>query len=75
MHSKINNIEILIGNETDEINEELFDSILILFCFSLGSLINIKGQKQPLRRSHLTSSHSRIILFRSLIFLKICKQN
>ena len=45
MHSKINNIEILIGNETDEINEELFDSILILFCFSLGSLINIKGQK------------------------------
>ena len=28
MHSKSDNIEILIGNETDEIVEELFDSLL-----------------------------------------------
>ena len=28
MHSKSNNIEILIGSETDEIIEELFDSLL-----------------------------------------------
>ena len=28
MHSKRNIIEILIGNETDEITEELFDSLL-----------------------------------------------
>ena len=28
MHSKSDNIEILIGNETDEIIEDLFDSLL-----------------------------------------------
>ena len=28
MHSKSNNIEILIGNETDEIIEERFDSLV-----------------------------------------------
>ena len=28
MHSKSDNIEILIGNGTDEINEGLFDSLL-----------------------------------------------
>ena len=28
MHSKSNNIEVLTGNETDEIIEELFDSLL-----------------------------------------------
>ena len=28
MHSKSENMEILIGNETDEITEELFDSLL-----------------------------------------------
>ena len=28
MHSKNNNIEIMIGNETNEIIEELFDSLL-----------------------------------------------
>ena len=27
-HSKRNNIKIMIGNETDEITEELFDSLL-----------------------------------------------
>lgn len=28
MHSKSNNIEIMIGNETDEINEEILESFL-----------------------------------------------
>ena len=28
MHSKSNNIEIMIGNEINEIIEELFDSLL-----------------------------------------------
>ena len=28
MHSKSDNIEILVGNETDEIIEDLFDSLL-----------------------------------------------
>ena len=28
MHAKNNNIEIMMGNETDEISEELFESIL-----------------------------------------------
>ena len=28
MHSKSDNIEILIGNETDEIIEDVFDSLL-----------------------------------------------
>ena len=28
MHSKKDNMEIMIGNETNEINEELFDSLL-----------------------------------------------
>ena len=28
MHSKSNNIKILIGNETDEIIEERFDSLV-----------------------------------------------
>ena len=28
MHSKYNNIEIMMGNETDEIIEELFESLL-----------------------------------------------
>ena len=28
MHTKINNIEIMVGSETDEITEELFKSLL-----------------------------------------------
>ena len=28
MHSKSDNVEIMIGNETDEIIEKLFDSLL-----------------------------------------------
>ena len=28
MHTKSNNIEIMMGNETDEITEELFESSL-----------------------------------------------
>ena len=31
MHTKSDNIEVLIGNETDEIIEELFNSLLQRF--------------------------------------------
>ena len=31
MHTKSNNIEIMVGNETDEIIEELFKSLLQIY--------------------------------------------
>ena len=43
MHSKSNNIEIVIVNETDEIIEELFDSLLLKFQKGLEE--SMKGSK------------------------------
>ena len=43
MHSKSNNIEIMIGNETDEINEEILESFLQKYQKSLEE--PMKGTK------------------------------
>lgn len=40
MHSKSNNIEIMIGNDTDEITEELFNLLLHRYQVSLEQSIN-----------------------------------
>lgn len=43
MHSKSNKIEIMIGNETDEINEEILESFLQKYQKSLEQ--PMKGSK------------------------------
>ena len=43
MHSKSNNIEIMIGNETDETIEELFESLLQKYQKGLEK--SMKGSK------------------------------
>ena len=63
MHTKSNNIEIMMGNETDEIIEELFKSLLQRyqegleesmkgseFVFDSDDLLNYKIQKISLNR-------------------------
>ena len=43
MHSKSNNIEIMIGNETNEIIEELFD--FLLQKYQKGLQESVKGSE------------------------------
>ena len=38
MHTKINDIEIMIGNETDKVNKQLFDSLLQRYPEGLESM-------------------------------------
>ena len=50
MYTKSRNIEIMIGNKTDEIIEKLFDSLLQNYCKNLEEPIYCHLQKIGLRR-------------------------
>ena len=50
MYTKSRNIEIMIGNKTDEIIEKLFDSLLQNYCKNLEEPIYCHLQKIGLKR-------------------------
>ena len=54
MHTKSNNIEIMIGNETAEIFKNLFESLLQSYQ---------KGLEEPIRRSELVFDSNDLLCY------------